>query len=249
MKTARLTLLVVAGLIGSIGLAAAAEKSASPNHGYLGLAVQSVPPVLHSQLPGILPEGQGVLVGQVVKDSPAGKAGLQANDILLTYGDQKLSSPEQLVKLVRGDKPGHEVAVDFLRAGKKMSCKVTLGEPEARLVPRKAPVFRFFPEERLRKLFEEMEPKTDESAWKSFDALKLSRMDGKGWRAEIDYRSKEGKKESKVFTGTRDEIRKAIQSEKDLPANERAHLLRALNFHNPIFEFHTPPLNKKRADF
>ena len=45
--------------------------------------------------------------------------------------------------------------------------------------------------------------------------MKLTRLDAKRWRAEIDYRSKEGKKEHKTYQGTREEIRKDIQADKD----------------------------------
>jgi hypothetical protein len=69
-------------------------------------------------------------------------------------------------------------------------------------------------------------------------------LDDKKWRAEIEYRTKDGKKEQKKFEGTREEIRKAIQNDKDLPANERRHLLRAMNVGQP-FEFHFPPLDQK----
>jgi membrane-associated protease RseP (regulator of RpoE activity) len=244
MKCALMTLLLVAGLAGSSELLRAGDKTARPKEAYLGLGVESVPPALASHLPGVLPPDQGVLVGKVAKDSPAGKAGLQPNDILLSYGDQKLYSPEQLVKLVRSDKPGHEVAVHFVRGGKSMACKVTLGEAPAAEVPTmpdRTRIFRFLPDERFRKLFEEMESKFDQSAWDHLDSFKLSRLDAKRWKAEVEHRTNKGEKVSKVYTGTRDEIRKAIQAEKDLPADERDRLLRALNLQNSAFEFHFPP--------
>jgi membrane-associated protease RseP (regulator of RpoE activity) len=209
---------------------------------YLGIAIAPVSPALRSQLADTLPKGQGILVAQVGKDSPADKAGLHPNDILLSFGDQKLTSPEQLLKLVRGDRPGQEIKVGFLRGGKSSSAMVTLGERPSVTESENSRTFRLVPDERLRKLFEEFESKDNGTGWESFDAMKLTRMDGKKWHAEIDYRTKDGKKEHKVFEGTREEIRKAIDSEKDLPANERTHLLRALNMHEPGFEFHFPRL-------
>jgi membrane-associated protease RseP (regulator of RpoE activity) len=252
MKRAVFTL-AFAGLLTNLLPALAdddpAKKSTSPGTNqagqkqtYLGLAVVKVPRALASQMPGILPKGQGVLIMQVAKDSPAEKAGLKTDDILLSYGDQKLSSPEQLVKLVRGDKSGHEVSLNYIRAGKPENCKVTLGEHESVNLLENPHVFRLQPDKSLQEIFEQSESKNGGSAWESFDSLKLSRQGDKGWHAEIDYRTKDGKKEHKVFNGTREEIRKAVQAEKDLPANERNHLLRALNLHNPVFEFHIPPL-------
>ena len=59
-------------------------------------------------------------------------------------------------------------------------------------------------------------------------------------RAEIDYRAGAGKKIHRAFEGTRAEIRKDIQAENDLPGHERTHLLRILDLHDPVFEFHFP---------
>jgi hypothetical protein len=248
------------GLVANFGLAKPEEVPAKKQRAdstkqqakmqtWLGLGIESIPPVVSSQLPGIVPKGQGVLVASVAKDSPAEKAGLQPHDILLSLGDQKVSSAEQLVKLVRGDKPGQEVAVTFVRGGKRESAKVTLGKRESSNESDHSRVFRLRPDERLREMFEERESKNGGRAWESFDALKLTRLEGKRWRAEIEYRSEKGKKEHKTFEGTREEIRKDIRAEKDLPANEKGHLLRALNLHEPVFEFHLPPFDKLGPDF
>jgi len=227
-----------------------AAKQPEKMQAYLGMGIEALPPALSSQLPGIVPQGQGVLVVRVAKDSPAAKAGLKPNDILLNYGDQKLNSAEQFVKLVRGDKAGHEVAIGYVRGGKAASCKVTLGEREAYTnAPDHSRVLRFRPDEQLRERLAEAGSKNDNQAWESFDALKLTRLDARRWRAEIEFRSDKGKKEHKSFEGTREELRKDIRAEKDLPANERSHLLRALSLHDPVFEFHLPPFDKMGADF
>ena len=56
-------------------------------------------PLTFTLTEGVLPKGQGVLVVQVTPDTPAAKAGLRPRDILVNYDDQKLYSPEQLIKL------------------------------------------------------------------------------------------------------------------------------------------------------
>jgi membrane-associated protease RseP (regulator of RpoE activity) len=210
------------------------EKQPAPKQArkepLLGVGVELIPPGLFSQLPGDLPKGQGVLVGLVTQNSPAAKAGLRPGDILLSYGDQKIQTPEQLVKLVRSDKPGREVDLSYVRAGKSMTSKVKLGERDPAADPQRSGPF---PDERGLK--------AGSSFWDSFDEIKLTRTEGKQWRAEVAYRSKDGKKVSKTYSGTREEIRKAIQGERDLPANERADMLRALNLHDPVFDFRFPP--------
>ena len=126
-----------------------------------------------------------------------------------------------------------------MRGGKAASCKVTLGEfpnAETTQIPN---VYRFTPDERFQNEFGG-QGGNNESMWTTFDELKLSRIDDKHWNAEIIFRNKDGKKESKKFTGTREEIRKNIENEKDLPANEKHHLLRAIGHHPPVFEFYLP---------
>lgn len=240
--------LIVLGLM-AIGNARAGEKTSATKETYLGLGVEAVPSVVYSQMPSLLPKGQGIMVGNVMDGSPAAKAGLHADDILLTYGNQKLHSPEQLVKLVRADKPAHAVELGYLRGGKSMTCSVTLGETQASSIPDLSRILRFSPDEKTRQMFEEFESKTHGSAWDAFDAIKLTRTDAKHWRAEVEFRGKDAKNVSKTYTGTREEIRKAIEGEKDLPANERNQLLRALNLHAPILEFHFPAFGSLPSDF
>src|SRR5215831_16773154 len=64
---------------------------------YLGVDLQPMPHALFSQLPGILPKGQGVLIGFVEKGSPADKAGLKMDDVVLSFDKKDVVSPDQLV--------------------------------------------------------------------------------------------------------------------------------------------------------
>lgn len=238
-------------MIGTAGISRANDKQktqaqAQPQadqqnrHGYLGINIEAIPAAMRSHMPEALPEGQGVLVDQVSKDSPASKAGLKANDILLSFDDKKISSPEDLIKLVRSSKAGQNVNLSVLRGGKKTSCQATLGEAPNQVTSAQPPVYRFRPDEQFQSFFEENEAMKGENGWKSFESLKLTKTNDKQWCAEVEYLAKDGKKESKKFTGSREEIRKAIESDKDLPREEQHHLLRSMNFHAPVFEFYFP---------
>jgi hypothetical protein len=215
------------------------QQAGTPlKHAMLGIAVEPLPPQLRNQLPSLRQKEQGVLVGAVTKDSPADKAGLKPNDILMSYDVQKLYSPDQLIKLVRDDSPGKEVTLHYIRDGKEATAKVSLGEFQPGQFQ---PTYRSyrFPEAQPLPVAPRPRQGDDATIWESFDAMKLTRLDNNRWRAEIEYRSKDGKKEHKTFEGTRDEIRKSIQAEKDLPANERRHLLRSLNVER-MFEGQEP---------
>lgn len=77
-----------------------------------------------------IPEGQGLLVVEVMPDSPAAKAGVKTNDILLRANDNELHEMQDLVELViaEGDKQG-QIAVEVLRRGQRETVYVT---PEER---------------------------------------------------------------------------------------------------------------------
>jgi hypothetical protein len=71
-----------------------------------------------------VPAGHGLVVQAVVDESPAAKAGFQANDVLLKAGDKDLTGLNDLVEAVQAaaDK---ELAVELLRGGEKMTVMVT----------------------------------------------------------------------------------------------------------------------------
>ena len=73
---------------------------------------------------------KGVLVGGVIKDSPADKAGLKPGDVITRYDgvDVDCSIPEELPlfnRLVLGTPIGKTVAVDYRRGGEAASARVT----------------------------------------------------------------------------------------------------------------------------
>ncbi len=73
---------------------------------------------------------------------------------ILSYGEQKLHSPDQLIKLVRGDTPGHKVTMGLVRGGKPENCEVTVGARDSSAGRERPRVFRFRPDERLQRMFE-----------------------------------------------------------------------------------------------
>jgi hypothetical protein len=76
----------------------------------------------------------------------------------------------------------------------------------------------------------------EEEMWKSFDSLTLSRTDKDKFKAEIKYRDEQGKLETRDFKGTREQIRDDINAQRDLPANERQQLLRAISLSSNPWE-------------
>lgn len=95
---------------------------------WVGVQVAAVEPALRSHL--ALPADRGLIVTEVVADGPAAKAGLKANDILLTLAGTPLHDQATLVAAVQkhGDKPA---TVELVREGKPQSLELT---PQKRAV-------------------------------------------------------------------------------------------------------------------
>ena len=77
-----------------------------------------------------LSEERGARVTEVVADSPAAKAGLAENDVIVGFGGESVRSALQLQRLVRETPPGREVEVDVVRAGRSQKLSVELDRKE-----------------------------------------------------------------------------------------------------------------------
>lgn len=64
----------------------------------------------------------------VVPGSPADKAGLRENDIILEIDGKKITKDNPLYKVITSYKPNDKINLKILRAGKEINKKVTLGE-------------------------------------------------------------------------------------------------------------------------
>jgi hypothetical protein len=69
-----------------------------------------------------------VIIDSVRKDSPAGKAGLQAEDIILSMDDESVSKLFDVIYHVRQKKAGDTCRIEILRGEKTMSVEVTFFE-------------------------------------------------------------------------------------------------------------------------
>jgi len=97
---------------------------------WLGVSTEESPDALSCQL-GLQP-GDGLVVNFVQADSPAAKAGIKKNDVLVEFGDQLLVHPAQFRKLVRRQKDGDTIKLTFFRSGKKQLASATLTKTVAR---------------------------------------------------------------------------------------------------------------------
>jgi serine protease Do len=68
---------------------------------------------------------------KVDKDSPAEKAGLQEDDVVLRFGKDEVEDLEDLLTLIRKHKPGDEVSIRIRRGKDTLNLKVVIGKRPA----------------------------------------------------------------------------------------------------------------------
>ena len=79
-----------------------------------------------------VPEYLGVLVKEVVKESPAEKFGLKAGDVIIQIGKKEIEDSRDLIKAIDRYEPGDEVEVKVVRDKKEKIINVTLDEGKGR---------------------------------------------------------------------------------------------------------------------
>jgi predicted metalloprotease with PDZ domain len=76
------------------------------------------------------------VVGLVTAGSPAYKAGLDRDDVLVSVGGQTIRGVADLSKAIQSRKPGDMIPIVFVRRGERVSAVMTLGsDPFAEIVP------------------------------------------------------------------------------------------------------------------
>ena len=94
--------------------------------GWLGIVIQDLTPEL-AQGFGV-PAGQGVLVAEVAKGSPAEQGGLRAGDVVTTFDGHPVKDVTELQKRVAAVEPGRPTPVAVLRDRAPLALIVSVGE-------------------------------------------------------------------------------------------------------------------------
>tara|TARA_B100001063_G_scaffold82787_1_gene77182 strand:- start:16956 stop:19295 length:2340 start_codon:yes stop_codon:yes gene_type:complete len=81
----------------------------------------------------------GVLVTEVVPNSPAEKAGLKGGDLIIKVNGKEVSEPDGLIRLVGEFKAGDEISFVFRRNGAEKSGKATLIKLKDLMEPKNKP--------------------------------------------------------------------------------------------------------------
>ena len=103
-------------------------KTGKVSRGRLGVHIQEVTPELAASFG--LDEKQGALISEVVKDSPAQRAGLEVGDIILSVDGKSIAEMRSLPRIIAAKKPGTKVKLKVLRLGEIHKIKVVLDNLE-----------------------------------------------------------------------------------------------------------------------
>jgi serine protease DegQ len=96
------------------------------SHTYLGIQPAQVTRDVAAQLG--LDRAGGVVVLQVIADSPAARAGLQPGDVLTRMDDTAIDTVEDLFGALRQHRPGDQVRLTVVRGGREQQVTATLGD-------------------------------------------------------------------------------------------------------------------------
>jgi serine protease Do len=94
--------------------------------GYLGTTVQKITPEIADSLS--LKQARGALVAEVMKDSPAERAGVKTGDVIVEFDHKEVKDSADLPLQVARVSPGTTVQVKVLRDGKEATLALTVGE-------------------------------------------------------------------------------------------------------------------------
>jgi serine protease Do len=104
----------------------ALESKGKIVRGWIGVSIKDVTPELADAMD--IQAGRGVLVEDVVKDSPGKKAGLKAGDVILEVDGEKVNSASRLRNKIAMIGSGKTTGLKVLRDGKEMNLSIKLDE-------------------------------------------------------------------------------------------------------------------------
>lgn len=108
-----------------------AERESAAKLPFLGLSTAIVPDIVADHLG--LRTGSGLIVRSISPDSPAEKAGLSENEIIVSIDGTVVGDPDEFSSRIRKYKAGDSIDLGIIRKGKPHSVKVTLCERPAEL--------------------------------------------------------------------------------------------------------------------
>jgi S1-C subfamily serine protease len=109
----------------------ATQPTTQPSGGFFGARLATVDDQVADQAG--LNVDWGVLVAELLPDSPAAKAGIEERDVIQKVEGQTVKALPDFQKVMRTTKPGQEISVTVQRGDATKEFKVTLGTRPANI--------------------------------------------------------------------------------------------------------------------
>ncbi|MBN1351570.1 PDZ domain-containing protein [candidate division KSB1 bacterium] len=117
------TILVLVLMLMSVSESHAAAKE---KKGWLGVQIKELTPSLRDEYS--VGDRKGLLITEVVPCSPADKAGLEDEDVILTYDGKQVEKADVFASLVQKTKPRTTVKIGIFREGTEQTINVKIGK-------------------------------------------------------------------------------------------------------------------------
>ena len=129
------------------------KSNGSIDRGWLGVQLQNIDEDLAESLG--LQSQQGALVADVVKDSPAARAGIRVADVIVEVDGKPVANAKGLARIVGASDSGDKVRLGIVRDASNINLKVVLGDAETQVASAGG-------EQRLKGLGMSLAPLTDD---------------------------------------------------------------------------------------
>ncbi|WP_298033785.1 DegQ family serine endoprotease [uncultured Desulfovibrio sp.] len=96
------------------------------SRGWIGVSIQDVDENTAKALG--MKESRGALVGSVIENEPAAKAGMKDGDVIIAVDKKDIEDASALLRSIADKAPGSDAVLTVWRDGKNFDLKVTLGE-------------------------------------------------------------------------------------------------------------------------
>ncbi|MCK5124797.1 MAG: PDZ domain-containing protein [candidate division Zixibacteria bacterium] len=119
-----LTILLLFSLVFAVSGDLAAKKNKS-NNPYIGVYAQPLDEDIIEAFN--LEADEGIIIVDIMDDSPADEAGLQREDIIILFNGEKVDGSTPLKDFVNDTKVGDDVKIIFVREGKQKDATIVIG--------------------------------------------------------------------------------------------------------------------------
>jgi serine protease Do len=103
-------------------------ETGTVQRGYLGISMQPLSPDMAEFFK--LDTTSGAIITSVMEDSPAEKAGLKKDDVIIRIGDKQINDIQDVKNIIGFTVPGKEVEMTIIRDGKERKVSLTVGSQE-----------------------------------------------------------------------------------------------------------------------